>query len=168
MTGKLASSRLAPVQVASWGHPETSGLPTIDYYLSAAAFEPPGAQALLHGKIGDASRLSAAFARTPPVTAVEPDLARLGIDPESSILICPGTPFKYAPQHDRVFPAIARMLGRCQFVFFTHELAHLSEKLRRRLKAAFERDGLDFERYVGLHSVAAARGVLRPHEARPT
>jgi predicted O-linked N-acetylglucosamine transferase (SPINDLY family) len=41
---ELASLRLAPLQAASWGHPETSGLPTIDYYLSAEAFEPPGAQ----------------------------------------------------------------------------------------------------------------------------
>ncbi len=147
MTGKLASSRLAPVQVASWGHPETSGLPTIDYYLSAEAFEPPGAQAYYTERLVTLPG-SGCFYEAPPVTAVEPDLARLGIDPESSILICPGTPFKYVPQHDWVFPAIARMLGRCQFVFFTHQLAHLSEKLRRRLKATFERDGLDFERYV--------------------
>src|SRR6266853_367890 len=40
MTVKLASLRLAPVQVTTWGHPETSGLPTIDYYLSAQDMEP--------------------------------------------------------------------------------------------------------------------------------
>ncbi|MEO8717707.1 MAG: tetratricopeptide repeat protein, partial [Burkholderiales bacterium] len=45
MSAKLASMRLAPVQAASWGHPETTGLPTIDAYLSAADFEPEGAQA---------------------------------------------------------------------------------------------------------------------------
>ncbi len=44
MTIMLASMRLAPVQAAAWGHPETSGLPTIDYFLSAECFEPPGAQ----------------------------------------------------------------------------------------------------------------------------
>ena len=43
-TAKLAALRLAPVQAASWGHPETSGLPTIDYYLSAQALEPADAQ----------------------------------------------------------------------------------------------------------------------------
>lgn len=42
LTTKLASMRLAPVQVASWGHPETSGLPTIDHYLSAQGLEPEG------------------------------------------------------------------------------------------------------------------------------
>src|SRR3954469_6306528 len=30
----LAALRLAPVQCMSWGHPETSGYPTIDYFLS--------------------------------------------------------------------------------------------------------------------------------------
>jgi predicted O-linked N-acetylglucosamine transferase (SPINDLY family) len=147
LTGKLASSRLAPVQVASWGHPETSGLPTIDYYLSAEAFEPPGAQQYYTERLVTLPGTGCSYEEA-PVTAVEPDLARLGIDPESPILICAGTPYKYAPQHDRVFPAIARKLGRCQFVFFMHQPAHLSEKLHRRLKATFERDGLVFERYV--------------------
>ena len=41
---RLAALRLAPLQAASWGHPETTGLPTIDCYFSAAAFEPAHAQ----------------------------------------------------------------------------------------------------------------------------
>jgi predicted O-linked N-acetylglucosamine transferase (SPINDLY family) len=39
MTIQLASMRLAPIQIASWGHPETTGLPTIDYFISAELFE---------------------------------------------------------------------------------------------------------------------------------
>lgn len=35
MTVKLGCLRLAPLQITSWGHPNTSGLPTIDYYLSS-------------------------------------------------------------------------------------------------------------------------------------
>lgn len=30
MTVRLASPRLAPLQLATWGHPLTTGLPTID------------------------------------------------------------------------------------------------------------------------------------------
>src|SRR5262249_41317201 len=33
-TDTLAYSRLAPVQCTTWGHPETTGLPTIDYFIS--------------------------------------------------------------------------------------------------------------------------------------
>ena len=40
---KLASLRLAPAQATSWGHPTTSGLPSIDYFLSSELMEPPNA-----------------------------------------------------------------------------------------------------------------------------
>jgi tetratricopeptide (TPR) repeat protein len=33
-----------PVQINTWGHPDTSGLPTLDYYVSAECFEPADAQ----------------------------------------------------------------------------------------------------------------------------
>jgi protein O-GlcNAc transferase len=41
----LAQARLAPVQCATWGHPITTGMPTIDYFLSCDAAEPDGAEA---------------------------------------------------------------------------------------------------------------------------
>jgi len=31
--------RLAPVQISTWGHPDTTGLPYIDYYISSSLFE---------------------------------------------------------------------------------------------------------------------------------
>jgi protein O-GlcNAc transferase len=36
----LASLRLTPVQCTTWMHPQTSGLPTIDYFLSSDLMEP--------------------------------------------------------------------------------------------------------------------------------
>lgn len=40
----LAALRLAPIQCSLWGHPVTSGLPTIDYALTPEAFEPANAE----------------------------------------------------------------------------------------------------------------------------
>lgn len=43
MSGKatqIAAMRLAPVQMTAWGHPTTSGLDTIDFYLSGDLQEP--------------------------------------------------------------------------------------------------------------------------------
>ncbi len=40
----LAALRLAPRQWSAWGHPVTTGLPTIDRYISVAAMEPADAQ----------------------------------------------------------------------------------------------------------------------------
>ena len=39
-TFALASLALAPVQCAGWGHPVTTGLPTIDVFFSCATMEP--------------------------------------------------------------------------------------------------------------------------------
>ncbi len=40
VTFALATLRLAPRQLAGWGHPVTTGLPAIDAYLSCACMEP--------------------------------------------------------------------------------------------------------------------------------
>ena len=50
-TTMLAAQRLAPVQATGWGLPQTSGLPTIDYYVSGELVEPPGAEALYSEKL---------------------------------------------------------------------------------------------------------------------
>jgi CRISPR-associated protein Csy1 len=56
VTFALAASRLAPLQCAGWGHPVTTGLPTIDVFFSSACMEPlEGCFALL-GAPRDASR----------------------------------------------------------------------------------------------------------------
>ena len=155
-TVRLASLRLAPVQAASWGHPETTGLPTIDYFISAEALEPAGADAHYTEKLVRLPGLGCSC-RPPEAAFVEPDLERLGIDPDSRLLVCPGTPFKYAPEHDTVLAAIAERSPRCQLVFFEHSIPELSQKLKRRLAVAFARAGLDFDR----------RAVFVPWQPRP-
>jgi protein O-GlcNAc transferase len=41
---QMATLRIAPLQMTSWGHPMTSGLPTLDWYLSGDLLEPAQAQ----------------------------------------------------------------------------------------------------------------------------
>ena len=87
MTVRLASLRLAPVQAASWGHPETSGLPTIDYYLSGEALEPEAAQAYYTESLVALPHLGCHF--EPLNIAPAPvDPAQAGIDPRLPLLIC--------------------------------------------------------------------------------
>jgi protein O-GlcNAc transferase len=45
IAGRLAAMRLARVQCVAWGQPETTGMPTIDYFLSSELMEPPGGDA---------------------------------------------------------------------------------------------------------------------------
>jgi predicted O-linked N-acetylglucosamine transferase (SPINDLY family) len=147
MTAKLANLRLARVQAAAWGHPETSGLPTIDYYLSAEDFEPPGAQENYRERLVVLPHLGCAY-HPLKVDAVALDLDALGIDSSVPLLLCPGTPVKYAPEHDWMFVAIARRLGRCQFIFFNHFRENLSEKLQRRLDSAFAQADMYFSEHA--------------------
>lgn len=163
MTLKLASLRLAPVQAASWGHPETTGLPTIDYYLSADRLEPEEAQAHYSERLVKFPNLGCWLQRG-GVDAVAPDLAGWGIGPDVPLLIAPGTPFKYAPENDWVFPEIARRLKRCRILFFMHRTRALSDRLQGRLRAAFERHGLEFQRYAAFvpwQEKGAFHGLLR-------
>ena len=77
---RLASLRLARVQLASWGHPLTSGLPTLDGYLSAEAFEPEGAQRHYTEKLYPLPGLGCSYAPY-GTRAQAPDLAQWGIAP---------------------------------------------------------------------------------------
>lgn len=141
---KLASLRLCSVQMTSWGHPETSGLPTMDYYLSAEDFEPAEADAYYAEKLVRLPHLGSCYQ---PLDLPEKtvDLKSIGLNPDLPILLSPGMVFKYAAENDHVFIDIVHKLGPCQIVFFVGRLDVLSEKFEARLQAAFTAAGLDFE-----------------------
>ncbi len=160
-TAKLASLRLAPVQAASWGHPETSGLPTIDYFLSAAELEPPGAQASYSEALELLPGLGCWLPRERAPAMLAPAVLHELAD--GPLLVCPGTPFKYAARHDRLVTGIAKRVPGCKLVFFRNRPEHLSLRLERRLRDAFQRDGVDFERHVRFvpwQGIAQFRGLL--------
>jgi predicted O-linked N-acetylglucosamine transferase (SPINDLY family) len=141
---KLASLRLAPVQAVAWGHPETSGLPTLDYYLSAEDFEPEGAQWNYRERLIALPHLGCCYEPL-PAKDIDVDLDELGVDSRYPVLVCAGAPFKYASRHDWMLVEIARRLGKCQLVFFHHMRENLSSSLEERLSAAFEEQGMFFE-----------------------
>lgn len=145
-TVRLASLRLARVQLAGWGHPVTTGLPTIDGYLSAEAFEPADAQQHYSEKLVALPGLGCSY---PPYgTEAEPvDLAEWGIAPDDRLLLAPGQSFKYAPADDALWIAIARRCAPCKLVFFRANDQHAA-RLERRLRAAFGEAGVDFDAHV--------------------
>lgn len=155
MTVKLASLRLAPVQLASWGHPETTGLPTMDYYISANLLEPDCSESYYTEQLVKLPNLGCCYGQS-PVTPVAPDYTALGIKESCPLLICPGTPFKYVPEHDWIFVSIAKQLGQCQFVFFIYEKKELSQLVKERLNALFSTEGMDFNDF----------GVFIPWQAK--
>ena len=146
LTTQLACLRLAPVQIASWGHPETTGLPTIDYYLSAELFEDASSQDVYTETLVKLPNLGCNYSRL-PIIATKFDFEGLGISSNEPILICPGTPFKYTPQYDWILVEIAKRLGKAKLIFFNYE-NNLSEILRVRLEGVFNKADLVFGDYV--------------------
>lgn len=147
VTYQLASLRLAPLQAASWGHPETTGLRTLDFYLSGDAFEPPDAQLNYSEKLIRLPKFGAYVEPLDPKIR-EPDLAQMGLPKNEPLLLCPGTPFKYLPTADSVWIEIAQglqKLGKGRLVFFASSRGAMYIALLTRLRTAFANAGLRFD-----------------------
>jgi predicted O-linked N-acetylglucosamine transferase (SPINDLY family) len=166
LTTQLASLRLAPVQAATWGHPETTGLPTMDLYLSADALEPADADGNYCERLVRLPNLGVCVEPLTPSIAI-PDLRSLGLPSDEPLLLCPGTPFKYSPVHDHVWARIAKGLqgggskrawtritdrlrgkGNGRLVFFRSNNVSMDALLAQRLRRAFDVEKVDFEAHV--------------------
>ncbi len=147
MALKLASLRLARVQINTWGHPDTSGLPPLDYYVSADCFEPADARSHYSEQLVLLPHLGN---RIQPLAlpSSDPGFAAMNIDLERPILVCPGTPFKYQPVHDHIFAEIARRIPDAQLVFFRPSVATLANLLQARITKEFEAAGLNVMDHV--------------------
>jgi predicted O-linked N-acetylglucosamine transferase (SPINDLY family) len=145
-TPRLAAQRLAPVQCASWGHPDTTGLPTIDFYLSSALMEPEGAEDSYTERL---VRLPGLGVRLEPPAAAEPAVrAALGLREDGVVFWCGQSLPKYLPRWDAVWPRIAKAAGACQFVFIgLPQASHAERAFRDRLARAFAAAGLDADQY---------------------
>lgn len=152
LTVQLASQRLAPVQAASWGHPHTTALPTIDLFISAELLEPPNGDAHYLERLVRLPNLGVYVEPLEPAIA-ETDLAAMALPVGEPLLLCPGMPFKYTTDHDSVWVALAKKLqefGTGRLVFFrSHETA-MGLQLERRLRGVFAVAGVDFDRTVCL------------------
>lgn len=166
-SARLAAMRLAPVQLVSWGHPETSGYPTLDYYLSAAAFEPEGAQVNYREKLVTLPGVGCYYDDLVP-DFVGIDWAALGVDPYAPRLLCAGTCYKYLPKDDALLVEIARRVPGVQLLFFHDSAPALSTAVEGRLQRAFTQAGLDAGRSVRFlprQSRPAFFGMLRDCDA---
>ena len=144
---QLAAQRLAPVQCTSWGHPETSGIATLDYFLSSDLMEPPGADALYTEKLVRLPNLSIYYEPV-DLGAVDSSRAQLGLRTDATVFWCGQSLYKYLPQHDDVFARIALATPQSQFVFINHHGGpRVTEVFRARLTAAFAARGLDVDRH---------------------
>ncbi|MEH2069206.1 MAG: glycosyl transferase family 1 [Nostoc sp.] len=145
-TMQMAGLRLAPVQCTAWGHPVTTGLPTIDYFLSSELMEPENAQEHYSEKLICLPNIGVSYPKPyiPPVIKTRSDFQ---LPDDAIIYLCCQAPFKYLPQYDFILPEIAHRLPQAKFVFLRGTL------LQSRLKRAFAAIGLNSEDYCVFLSI---------------
>ena len=142
MACQLAAQRLAPVQCNSWGHPETSGFPTIDYFLTSDLMEPIDGQTHYTEQLVSLPNLSIYYepldVRPEPISR-----ATLGLKSSAFVYCCCQSIFKYLPQYDQILPRIAREVRNCQFVFIQYPKGkHVNTMFLKRLDRAFSAFGM--------------------------
>jgi predicted O-linked N-acetylglucosamine transferase (SPINDLY family) len=106
-TWSLAFSRLAPVQCAMWGHPVTSGVDTIDYFLSSDLAEADGsAGANYTERLVRLPHLPLYYFRPPP--APPRDRAYFNLPADAHVYGCLQATFKLHPSFDFVLGELLR------------------------------------------------------------
>jgi predicted O-linked N-acetylglucosamine transferase (SPINDLY family) len=142
VTYMLAFARLAPLQLSTWGHPETTGIDTIDTFLSSRWLEPAGAEACYGERL---VRLDALPARPyAPEARLRFERAHFGLADDKHLYACPQTLFKFHPSFDPMLAEILARDDKAQLVLLEGSTPAWAE----RLAARFRRAGIDVDRQV--------------------
>ncbi|BAT55077.1 TPR repeat protein [Nostoc sp. NIES-3756] len=145
-TMSMATLRLAPVQCTAWGHPVTTGLSTIDYFLSSELMEAENAQEHYSEKLIRLPNIGVSYPKPyiPPVCKTRADF---GLSDDDVLYLCCQAPFKYLPQYDSILAEIAYRVPQAKFIFLRGTL------LQERLQRAFAALGLEYRDYCVFLSI---------------
>lgn len=152
-TMAMAGLRLAPIQCVAWGHPVTTGLPTIDYFLSSELMEPENAVEHYTETLIRLPNIGVAYPK-PYIPSLRKTRADFQLREDAVIYLCCQAPFKYLPQYDFILPEIARHVPQSQLLFLRGEL------LKPRLQRAFANLGLDYEDYCLFRTIPGRDNYL--------
>jgi len=136
LTYFLAFSRLAPVQCVTWGHPVTTGIPNMDYFISCASAEPPGAEEHYSERLVCLSRLNTYY-YCPQLPKVSPSREKFGIPEDCNLYVCPQSLFKFHPDFDHILGSILRQDSRALLVLIQGKCKHWMQLLRDRFGSVF-------------------------------
>lgn len=107
LTYQLAHCRIAPIQCVTWGHPVTTGISTIDYFLSSEGMDSQASCAHYSEKLVVLKHLFFYYER-PPLLSHEITKNLLGLPESFHLYLCPQTLFKYHPEFDAMLAGILR------------------------------------------------------------
>jgi predicted O-linked N-acetylglucosamine transferase (SPINDLY family) len=142
----LASIRMAPIQCVAWAQPITTGLNTIDYFLSSDLMEPTNAQSHYTENLVLLPNISIKFDMP-----VQQDLLRrrtdLNIEENECMYISCQSLYKYLPRFDYIYPEIVRRSPKSKIVFIQYHSHFATEIFVNRLNKSFASYGLQSSAY---------------------
>ncbi len=127
----LAFTRFAPVQCVTWGHPVTSGIPTVDYFISSALVEPEDAESHYSERLVQLAGLPTCY-RRPQLPAVLKSRTELGLDEQAHLYICPQSLFKLHPDFDGLLHEILTQDPLGQLILMEGAYPDWTASLKRR------------------------------------
>ena len=156
ITHYLALGRMARYQCVLHGHPETTGIDTIDYFISYRPYEPKNAQENYTEQVLCSPGMDTTFKRP---KAPERVLTReeLGLPVDKKLYVCPMTIQKFHPDFDHVMADIlARDPNAVIVLFNDFQQQSASTLMQQRIMAVCDPARLIFMPWLtmdGLYSV---------------
>lgn len=138
----LAGLRLAPLQLAGPGHPQTPGLDTVDGFLSSEYMEPPDGQDHYCEQLHPLPKLGAC--NYPPEETVRMRRRDLNLPEKDILFFSPQSLFKYLPKYDDIFARIIKRVPQAKIVFIRHESSRgVTQCFRKRIETHFKTRNLN-------------------------
>ncbi len=131
VTSTLAFSRLAPVQCVTWGHPVTTGIGTVDYFISSKQLESEDAEQQYTETLVQLQTLPIYYYK-PSMPSPQPVRKQFGLAKDDHVYACPQTLQKFHPDFDAVLGGILRGDPRGTLVLIKPARPHWEQLLRRR------------------------------------
>ena len=142
----LAALRLAPRQYAGWGHPVTTGHPTIDGFISCEAMEPTGAEAHYTETLVKLPGIGTRYEA--PAVPHDVDRAQFSLPEDRTLLLCPQSLWKIHPDNDSLFAEILGAHSNALLILFAGRHPALTDRFMRRLERGFAAHGVDVRERV--------------------
>ncbi len=159
----LASLRLAPVQLCAWGHPVTTGLPTIDGYFTCADMEPEDAAEHYSERLLPLPGLGTDYLQ--PAIPDRSTRAALGLPEQGRLYLLPHAPFKMHPDNDAIWASIAAKDPEAVLIMFRGPRAGMLPPIRRRLSEALAVAGADPQRQLSILPMTSRERFLQINQA---
>jgi predicted O-linked N-acetylglucosamine transferase (SPINDLY family) len=132
LTYTLAFSRMAPIQVATWGHPVTTGSPAMDYFLSSELLEAAEGDGHYTERLVRLPSLGTYYER-PQLTGAPKSRQDFGCADSDRLYICPQTLFKMHPDFDALLGEILRRDSHGKLALIEGRTANWTRQLQARL-----------------------------------